>query len=26
MLVAKDSSGLHLLEVSKDTEPGAKVS
>ncbi len=26
LLVAKDTSGLHLLEVSKDTEPGAKVS
>ena len=26
LLVAKDGSGLHLLEVSSDTEPGAKVS
>ncbi len=26
LLVAKDSKGLHLLEVSPDTEPGAKVS
>ncbi len=26
MLVAKDSAGLHLLEVSKDTETGSKVS
>ncbi len=26
LLVAKDSSGLHLLEVAEDTETGAKVS
>ncbi len=26
LLVAKDASGLHLLEVSRDTEPGSRIS